>query len=309
MIATVCSEWAVREPSAERMVQPSGSKTIRSVVRANQGSSARVMPGSESEPAAGAALVGDVGIFVHRSPEPVAAELGVDRVAVGGGDRLDRRRDVAEPVAWRRGRDAGGERFLGRAQESQVVVGGRAHDDGAGGVGDPAVDPDREVHAEHVPVAQCVVVRQAVEHRVVDRQAGDVAERAVAERRGVVPVATRSWVPSHVARWYFNTNIALVVLKYQPYSGGVVRNPLTPEQIEAGRRLGALLREARAERDLGDVAHAAGMSPETLRKIETGRLPTPAFGTIACLSEVLDLPIQDLAAAWRNAPRRLEAAS
>jgi hypothetical protein len=41
------------------------------------------------------------------------------------------------------------------------------------------------------------------------------------------------------------------------------------------------------------VAHAAGMSPETLRKIETDRLPTPAFGTIACLSEVLDLPVQD----------------
>jgi hypothetical protein len=49
-------------------------------------------------------------------------------------------------------------------------------------------------------------------------------------------------------------------------------------------------------------------SPETLRKIETGRLPTPAFGTITCLSEVLDLPIQDLAAAWRNG-LRLEAAS
>jgi hypothetical protein len=45
-----------------------------------------------------------------------------------------------------------------------------------------------------------------------------------------------------------------------------------------------------------------------LRKIETGRLPTPAFGAIACLSEVLDLPIQDLAAVWRNGPP-LEAAS
>jgi hypothetical protein len=41
---------------------------------------------------------------------------------------------------------------------------------------------------------------------------------------------------------------------------------------------------------------------------ETRRLPTPAFGTIACLREVLDLPIQDLAAAWR-AGVRLEAAS
>ncbi|MCO1656864.1 helix-turn-helix transcriptional regulator [Pseudonocardia humida] len=88
----------------------------------------------------------------------------------------------------------------------------------------------------------------------------------------------------------------------------MVRNPLTPEQIEAGRRLGRLLRDARAERDLGDVARAAGMSPETLRKIETGRLPSPAFGTIACLSEVLDLPLDELAAAWRNGSR-LEAAS
>jgi len=88
----------------------------------------------------------------------------------------------------------------------------------------------------------------------------------------------------------------------------VVRNPLTPEQIEAGRRLGKMLREARSDRDLGDVARAAGMSPETLRKIETGRLPSPAFGTIACLSDVLGLPIQDLADAWRNG-LRLETAS
>lgn len=83
----------------------------------------------------------------------------------------------------------------------------------------------------------------------------------------------------------------------------MVRNPLTPEQIEAGRRLGRLLRAARADRELGDVAQAASMSPETLRKIETGRLPTPAFGTIVCLSEALDLPIQDLAAVWRDGAR------
>ena len=91
----------------------------------------------------------------------------------------------------------------------------------------------------------------------------------------------------------------------------MVRNPLTPEQIEAGRQLGRRLREARADRGLDDVAHAAGISPETLRKIETGRLPTPAFGTIACLSDVLGLPIEDLAAAWRAGlrPARLNAVS
>lgn len=80
----------------------------------------------------------------------------------------------------------------------------------------------------------------------------------------------------------------------------MVRNPLTPEQIEAGQHLGRRLRIARGDRPLDEIAHAAGMSPETLRKIETGRLPTPAFGTVACLSHVLGLPIEDLAAAWRE---------
>ena len=100
----------------------------------------------------------------------------------------------------------------------------------------------------------------------------------------------------------------MAVYKYQPYPGDVVRNPLTPEQIEAGRRLGALLRVARGDRALGEVAVAAGISPETLRKIETGRLPTPAFGTVASLSEALGLPIQDLADTW-TAALRLPSAS
>lgn len=33
----------------------------------------------------------------------------------------------------------------------------------------------------------------------------------------------------------------------------------------------------------------AHVSPETLRKIETGRVATPAFPTIAAIAEVLDL--------------------
>ncbi|MEU2035945.1 helix-turn-helix transcriptional regulator [Nocardia amamiensis] len=81
----------------------------------------------------------------------------------------------------------------------------------------------------------------------------------------------------------------------------MVRLPLTPAQIDAGRRLGAALRDARADRDLGEVARAAGISPETLRKIETGRLPSPAFGTVVSLSQVLALPLDDLANIWRSA--------
>lgn len=89
----------------------------------------------------------------------------------------------------------------------------------------------------------------------------------------------------------------------------MVRQPLTSEQVEAGRRLGVLLRRARAGRELAEVAHAASISPETLRKIETGRLPSPGFGTIVCLAEALGLPVQDLAATWRGNDLPLEAVS
>lgn len=78
----------------------------------------------------------------------------------------------------------------------------------------------------------------------------------------------------------------------------MVRQPLTAAQIAAGRRLGAALRVARARRSLVEVALAAGISPETLRKIETGRLPAPAFGTVVSLSQALDVPLGDLADVW-----------
>ncbi|GAA4957000.1 helix-turn-helix transcriptional regulator [Actinoplanes utahensis] len=82
------------------------------------------------------------------------------------------------------------------------------------------------------------------------------------------------------------------------YPADMVRQPLTAEQIAAGRRLGAALRVARAGRSLVEVAAAAGISPETLRKIEGGRLPAPAFGTVVCLSEALDIPLSELAEVW-----------
>jgi transcriptional regulator with XRE-family HTH domain len=84
----------------------------------------------------------------------------------------------------------------------------------------------------------------------------------------------------------------------------MVRAPLTPEQIAAGRRLGEALRRARDARSLNDVAAQAGISPETLRKIETGRLPSPAFGVVVALADVLDLPLDRLAAEWAGAASR-----
>ncbi|WP_336085570.1 helix-turn-helix domain-containing protein [Nocardia sp. SSK8] len=82
----------------------------------------------------------------------------------------------------------------------------------------------------------------------------------------------------------------------------MVRLPLSPAQVEAGRRLGRRLRSARGDRELAEVAHAAGISPETLRKIESGRLPSPAFGTVVGLAEALDIPLTELAGIYRAEP-------
>ncbi|WP_262852176.1 helix-turn-helix domain-containing protein [Mumia quercus] len=71
----------------------------------------------------------------------------------------------------------------------------------------------------------------------------------------------------------------------------MVRLPLTPAEVERGKRLGALLRRARGSRALLETALDARVSPETLRKIESGRVATPAFSTVAAIAEVLGLSL------------------
>lgn len=69
----------------------------------------------------------------------------------------------------------------------------------------------------------------------------------------------------------------------------MVRVPLTAEEIKRGQDLGTALRLARGARTMVDVALCAGISVETLRKIETGRSPSPEFFTIARICAELDL--------------------
>jgi transcriptional regulator with XRE-family HTH domain len=71
----------------------------------------------------------------------------------------------------------------------------------------------------------------------------------------------------------------------------MVRLPLSPAEVERGRRLGALLREARGARSMLRTALDAGVSPETLRKIESGRVAPPAVPTIAAIADVLGLSL------------------
>src|SRR6478735_4136657 len=74
----------------------------------------------------------------------------------------------------------------------------------------------------------------------------------------------------------------------------MVRLPLTPAEVERGQRLGALLRRARGDRTMLETALEARISPETLRKIESGRVATPAFPTIAAIAEVLGLSLDEV---------------
>ena len=64
-----------------------------------------------------------------------------------------------------------------------------ADDEADGGVGDDSVQGDGEVERQQVAVGERVVVRQPVQHGVVDRRADVVAERPAAEGRRVVDVA------------------------------------------------------------------------------------------------------------------------
>lgn len=74
----------------------------------------------------------------------------------------------------------------------------------------------------------------------------------------------------------------------------MVRMPHTTDEIERGQRLGALIRQARGQRSMLDVALDAGVSPETLRKIESGRVPAPAFPTIAAIASALGMSLDAL---------------
>ena len=77
----------------------------------------------------------------------------------------------------------------------------------------------------------------------------------------------------------------------------MVRPPLSHHEHARGERLGLLLREARGRRSMAEIAAASGVPAETLRKIETGRIATPAFFTVAALADALGLGLDDVARA------------
>ena len=74
----------------------------------------------------------------------------------------------------------------------------------------------------------------------------------------------------------------------------MVRLALTEQERIRGVQLGAALRRARGDRPVREVAAAAGVAEETVRKIERGAVPTPALFTVAAIAQVLGLALDDL---------------
>lgn len=74
----------------------------------------------------------------------------------------------------------------------------------------------------------------------------------------------------------------------------MVRLALTEQERERGVALGAALRRARGARPVREVAAAAGVAEETVRKIERGAVPTPALFTVAAIAAVLGLTLDEL---------------
>jgi transcriptional regulator with XRE-family HTH domain len=87
----------------------------------------------------------------------------------------------------------------------------------------------------------------------------------------------------------------------------MVRPPLSHYEHTRGERLGTLLREARGTRSMAEIAAVSGVPAETLRKIETGRIATPAFFTVAALAAALGLPLEDVVRQCAQAGEELEA--
>ncbi|MBN7315797.1 helix-turn-helix domain-containing protein [Mycobacteroides abscessus subsp. massiliense] len=70
---------------------------------------------------------------------------------------------------------------------------------------------------------------------------------------------------------------------------------LSKDERAQGKRLGGELRRLRGNRTAAEVADEAGVSLDTLRKLEQGGTPTPGFFLIARVARALDTPLNQLA--------------
>jgi transcriptional regulator with XRE-family HTH domain len=74
------------------------------------------------------------------------------------------------------------------------------------------------------------------------------------------------------------------------------RRALRDAEVQHGRQLGRLLADRRLALELSaqELATSAALSIDALRSLESGRVATPAFITVARLATALDVNLDDL---------------
>jgi transcriptional regulator with XRE-family HTH domain len=83
----------------------------------------------------------------------------------------------------------------------------------------------------------------------------------------------------------------------------MARQQLTEAERDRGRALGGALRRARGSRSQAELASAASVPLDTLRKLEQGGTPTPGFFLVAQIAHTLGIGLDDLATATRPSAR------
>ena len=76
----------------------------------------------------------------------------------------------------------------------------------------------------------------------------------------------------------------------------MARRPIAEAERRHGERLGRILAERRegSRRSAAEIARASDVSLDAIRSLEMGRVPTPAFLTVAKLARVLDIGLDEL---------------
>jgi transcriptional regulator with XRE-family HTH domain len=76
----------------------------------------------------------------------------------------------------------------------------------------------------------------------------------------------------------------------------MTRKPVGEAERLHGERLGRMLAERRqaARLSAGEIARSSDVSLDAVRSLENGRVPTPAFLTVARLAVVLGLSLDEL---------------
>jgi transcriptional regulator with XRE-family HTH domain len=75
-----------------------------------------------------------------------------------------------------------------------------------------------------------------------------------------------------------------------------MKQPLSPDQVRWGQRLGKALADARQARGdrIADVASGSGLAVDTVKRIESATALAPTFFTVAAIARVLELSLDEL---------------